>query len=224
MKLTKLVYSFFFLPFILLFFSCSTDEKTIISDTFERYKTAIIKNNIAEAANFLDQKTLDFYKKLTDMALNADSAQVGRLSFYNKLTVLHLRQTLSKQALIAGKLNPKKIFIQTYKKDTGSVAAFSKLKTSIIRIKQKDNSKVADVWLGTDESEDKFPIKFKFEEGSWKINYATMFNWLNRQLTNSVKYMDIMSEVELLKLIIEDTSGEKMRTDIWKPILKPKEL
>lgn len=36
--------------------------------------------------------------------------------------------------------------------------------------------------MGKANTTEKFPVKFKFQNGGWKINFATMINTLNKSL------------------------------------------
>ncbi len=201
-----------------LFFSCVPPEEEVIKDTFTAYQIALFEGNGTKAAEFLDQKTLDFYGKLGGMALEADSARISRLSFYNKLMVLYLRQTMPKNQLIKGVTNPKKIYANTLKREFIDFETLSELELSIIKVRQKSSGKEADVWMGKADTKEKFPVKFKFQNEGWKINFATILNTLNQSFRYQVNLGGELHEDELLIYLLEEVSGKTIRKDIWLPV------
>lgn len=213
---TRRVLFFFFV--LGSFFSCSPSEEVIIKDTFTAYQIALFEGNGTKAAEFLDEKTLDFYGKLGTMALEADSTRVSRLSFYNKLIVLYLRQTMPKSQLIKGVTTPKKIYANTLQKEFIDFEALSKLELKIIQVREKPSGKEADVWMGEANTTEKFPVKFKFQEERWKINFATILNTLNQSFRYQVSLEEDLEEDELLILLLEEVSGKRIRKDIWLPV------
>lgn len=208
---------FFFFIFGGLF-SCGPSEEAIIKDTFTEYQIALFEGNGTKAAEFLDQKTLDFYGKLGTMALEADSARVSRLSFYNKLVVLYLRQTMPKSQLIKGATKPQKIYANALRKEFIDFESLAKLELKIIKVREKTTGKEADVWMGEADTTEKFPVKFKFQNGGWKINFASILNTINQSFRYQVNFGGELQEDELLIYLLEEVSGKTIRKDIWLPV------
>ena len=202
------------------YFSCDPNEEDIIKETFLAYQIALYEGNGTKAAEFLDQKTLNFYGKLGKMALESDSVKVSRLSFYNKLLVLYLRQTVPKSQLIRKATKPKKLYATSFRREFIDFEALSNLELKIIKIRKKPTGKEADVWMGARGTEEKFPMKFKFQNEGWKINYATILNSLNRSYRFQVNLGNELPEDELLIYLIEEVSGRPARSDIWLPVLE----
>jgi len=61
-------------------------------------------------------------------------------------------------------------------------------------------------------------VKFKFQNGGWKINFASILNPLNQSFRYQVNFGGELKEDELLIYLLEEVFGKSIRKDIWLPV------
>ena len=75
------------------------DEESLIRQSFEEYREALLEGDSEAAILVVDQKSIDWYGDVLEYALALEREEVARLDFVEKFTLLRLRHEFSKEEL-----------------------------------------------------------------------------------------------------------------------------
>ncbi|HHH49906.1 MAG TPA: hypothetical protein ENK52_02885 [Saprospiraceae bacterium] len=194
------------------FSACSSKtDAELITEVFQNYTSAIKNNQGMLAAEYLDQKTLDWFDKLLDMSLNAPKSELQKSNMLSKVTVLSIRQEHSKKEIKA--LNNKAVFAFALDKDLYHQDSTKQF--TIANLKIGNPRAVAAVNINGKEVPGKY-IKFLKDKDGWKLNFAAMINILNDQATGRL-VENIPAENRKAIHIVRKLSNKPIKRNIWKP-------
>lgn len=191
--------------------ACQNNEKTLVSNAFNNYKTAILNDKGEEAVKYVDQRTIKYYNDMLDLVKNADSAKVEKLSILDKLMVLTIRHRTSKEEIL--KFEGKSLLI--YAINSGMVG-----KNSV------SNQNVGDITIDESfakgqfiSSRHKTPFFFHFykENSEWKIDLTSLFPISNTALKKMVETYGT-NETSYILSMLEMATGREPDSKIWQPV------
>ena len=195
-----------------IFTNCSSkSDAELITEVFQNYTTAIKTNKGMLAAEYLDQKTLDWFDKLLDMSLNARKSALQKSNILSKVTVLSIRQEHSKKEIKA--MNNKAVFAFALDKDLYHQDSTKQF--TIANLKIENSRAVAAVRMNGKEVPGKY-IKFLKDHDGWKLNFAAMINILNDQATGRL-VENIPNENKKAINIVRKNSKKSIKRNIWTP-------
>jgi hypothetical protein len=186
-------------------------EVLSIKHTFDRYKSAILNDSGNKAIQYVDSKTIAYYGRILDLVKTADSTKIETLSIMDKFMVFTLRQSVPNR-FIKG-FDAKALF--SYAVMSGMVGKSSVSNQSISEVTINGNTARGQVMSG-DKNTTLFH-QFNKEDGQWKIDLTYLFPITNNALIELAKNSGL-SQNEYLFAIIQKTTGEAIKSDIWKPV------
>ena len=90
-----------------------TSEENLVKNSFDKYKTAILKDKGEEAVQFVDSRTIKYYSDILELVKSADSSKVETLTILDKLMVFSIRHRTSKQNILS--FNGKSLLVYAIK-------------------------------------------------------------------------------------------------------------
>lgn len=154
-------------------------DETTIKKVLANYQQVATRNKGIKAIRYIDQKSLNYYTDLLDMALYTDSNSIKNLSAVDRIMIGMIRD-LNSDAVLSD-LNGSMLYTQMV--DNRSIGPESLKNFQIISIDIQDGMASAKVRVGQKES--KLPLEFYFEEEQWKINLPSAFSILNELYSNN---------------------------------------
>jgi len=188
-----------------------TSEENLVKNSFDKYKTAILKDKGEEAVQFVDSRTIKYYSDILELVKSADSSKVETLTILDKLMVFSIRHRTSKQNILS--FNGKSLLVYAIK--SGMVGKNSVANNSIGDVTIDDNSAKGQFIANGQKA----PFYFNFykEDAQWKIDLTSLFPIS----TIAFKKMADESEQnqnEYLFSLLEMITGKKPGVEIWEPI------
>ncbi len=191
--------------------ACQNNDKKLISNVFNNYKTAILNDKGEEAVKYVDQRTIKYYNDMLDLVKNADSAKVEKLSMLDKLMVLAIRHRTSKEEIL--KFEGRSLLI--YAINSGMVG-----KNSV------SNQNVGDITINDSFAKGQFissgqktPFFFHFYKANseWKIDLTSLFPISNMALKKMVETYGA-NETSYILSMLKMVTGKEPDSKIWQPV------
>ena len=203
---------FLLLGILLLQLACGGDPTKAVETIFASYQDAIEKKQFGKAAGLLDQKSLEYYDKIIQLALETERKKLGEVNFNSKLVALALRQEHSKKQL--KELDSRQVFAfaaENHLNPMDSIEQYAIAKMvmegnfekAVARMNRK--GKLTDIYL-----------KFIKENGTWKINFASIMNEENDSNT-SIVLSGIRDENDRAIKMVRAISDKPLKRNIWIP-------
>jgi len=192
-------------------FIFSQDKTQPIRDVFDNYKSAIMAGENSKAIEFMDTRTLDYFKMIHEYVLTADSLTLESLSIMDKFTVLSIRQMATRKEILA--FTDKSIIDFTIRKGMmgkNTVEGFTLGKISV-----KDNFAKAQI-LEEEKKSDKY-YHFYSDGTQWKIDITSLFPAEEKETAELIQQTG-KTENEFILGILEIMSQKKVSPSIWKKI------
>ncbi len=188
-----------------------TSDKELVQKTFDGYKSAILNDDAEKALGLIDTRTKKYYIELLEEIKNADSSRINSLSLLDKMTILSIRARAPREDI--RKMKETDAFSFAVK--NGMVGKDGTANNSIGEIVVDEQFAKAPV-LSAGRP---IPISFHFhkEEGQWKIDLTSLFAISNIAFKNLIAQSG-QTENEFLFAILENLTGKKITSEIWKPI------
>jgi len=198
---------------LLVMTSMHSQEKEVdlVRKSFNQYKQAILTDKGAEAANFVDSRTIQYYSDILSTTISADSTTVDALGVMDKLMVFSIRHRTPKEDILS--FDGKQLLIHAIKE--GMVG-----KNSVA------NSEIGEVEVDGDFAKGQFitngqkaPFYFNFykEDKVWKIDLTSIFPVAQVAFKNILESSG-QEENEYFFTILELLTGKKPDHTIWNPI------
>lgn len=187
-----------------------SDEQQI-RDCFSAYKSAILNDKGALAAEEVDSRTIKYYSDILSMSLTADSTVINGQGILDKLMILSIRHRTPKEDLLS--FNGKDLFIHAIKE--GMVG-----KNSVA------NNELGEVIINEDFGKGQLvangvvaPMYFHFyrEDSKWKVDLTSIFT-AGATAFKAMADESGQEENEYLFTLLELITGKKPTKAIWDPI------
>ncbi|MEL6924505.1 MAG: hypothetical protein AAFO94_10700, partial [Bacteroidota bacterium] len=156
----------------------------------------------------------EWYDKLLTMSKESPKSELEKVNYMSKMTVLAIRQQFKKAEI--EKLDPMGAFAfavekNLYDQDFLKGAAVNNLKIEndkAIAALAKDGKGMKDTF-----------VKFKKENGAWKVNFAAFINAIDDDATGKLVENIPGENAKALKAV-KEMSGKSVKNYIWKPVNK----
>lgn len=187
-----------------------TSEQEDVKACFQEYKSAILEDRGADAAEVVSKSTIEYYETMLGIALNADSAVVDGLGITDKVTVFTIRHKIPKSDV--SDLDGKGFFI--YAINTGMVGKNTVINIGIGTVNVDNNFATGQLVTSGQES----PMYFQFEkENGWKLDITSLFTASNTVLSQMVANSG-MNQNDFLFQIMQSLTGRYPDESIWQPM------
>ncbi|MEM1119040.1 MAG: hypothetical protein AAGJ18_01240 [Bacteroidota bacterium] len=198
--------------FLAILVACGGSPTDAVDELFESYKVAIEQGEYDKAATMLDAKTVEYYDRVTKLALETERKELGELNFYSKLMALALRQSFSKKEI--KDLKGEEVFAFMAKNNLNpmdSIGQYTIAKT----VMQSGLDKAVSRMYKKGELTDTY-LKFNKVDKVWKLNFASVMNEDNASNT-SIELTGVGNENKRALKIVQDISQKRIKRNIWVP-------
>ena len=190
-----------------------------VRDAFARYVAALEARDGATAAALVTADSLAHEERLRDLALTAPPATVAALPPADQLAVLRLRHEFTAEELrpLAG---------ADLVRITVEEAWSSPKPLAVLTVAGVDaaGDRAA---LRVERAGEPVPLRllFRREEGAWKLDLVELARGSDAALAETLAFRAQRAKVpveEVLRWVIEDTSGYLVVKDLWVPLAQPR--
>lgn len=181
-----------------------------VKQAFDSYKSAILNDKGADAAECVDRQTLDWYEDTRRWALTATRAQLAELSLFNRLQAVLVRHRVARAEL--EKMDGRKLFVHAV--ENGWVG-----KSSVSGLEIGEVSITGAFAAGTVVKEGRpTNLKFQFviEAGRWRLKLLPVMKQAEPALRAQIKRAGLTEDGYILQ-VAETVSGRKPAPTIWDP-------
>ncbi len=203
------IITFYFLLYSIVGFSQNTTQA--IQEVFNNYKAAIMADQETKAIEYMDTRTLDYYKNILHLVIYADSVTLDAQPLLDKFTVLNIRHIATKKQILA--FDDKSIIAFTIK--NGMMGKNTLENFTLGKITVKDKTAKAQLIENGKKSE-KF-YNFYLDGTEWKIDYTSIFPAEEKETADLIKNSG-KTDNEFMIGILEIMSEKKVSPNIWKNI------
>ncbi len=203
---------FLLFGFVITLFACGDSPTDAVDDLFEGYKVAIEQKQYDKAASMLDEKTIEYYNRVTKLALETERKALGEVNFFSKLMALALRQSFSKKEI--ENLKGEEVFAfmaKNHLNPMDSVGQYTIAKT----VMQSGLDKAVSRMYKKGELTDTY-LKFNKVDEVWKMNFASVMNDDNA-LNTSIELTGVKDENKRALKIVQAISEKRIKRNIWVP-------
>ncbi|WP_336513834.1 hypothetical protein [Pollutibacter soli] len=210
MKTSQILIAFIFFSVNLL---GQTAEGKAVKECFEKYKAAIMNDKGEDAANWVDQNTINYYSSVLAKVRNADSATVDQLSLLDKLMVFSIRHRARVEEIKT--MDGKGLIVYAIK--NGMVGKNSVARNSIGDITINGKKAKGQVLV----NDEKTPLYFEFnkEYEVWKMDLTSIFPVSEKAFRGMIDESG-ETENEFLFRVLKMLTNRDVTGDIWKPVGK----
>jgi hypothetical protein len=183
-------------------------EAKAVEKVFENYKEAILQSDGEKALSCIDKNTLDYYDKMLQYSISADSASIHSLPFMDKMLIFSVRHRIPKSEVLD--MDVEAFF--TYAVDKGWVG-----KTSVESIKlSKVNIQGKTAYTELVANGEKAPFGFHFhkEGGMWKIDLTSIFDFTNASISSMLEVREV-EEYAFVFELLKTLTGREVPSSIW---------
>lgn len=187
-------------------------EEVAVKETFDQYKTALVKNDGKSAAEAVSLGTIADYESARKLALEADASELRKISITKRLIVLRLRLEYPYEEL--KKFSAKGIFVAAVNK--GWIGKEGVLTSSLGKVTSSGDSAIGNIVVkGQEITDPNFPkYHFKKESGKWKIDLVAMNNMANAVLSKQVADSG-MNENDFLLFVLTIVTKNKVDESVF---------
>lgn len=192
--------------------SCqNVDDEQEVLNCFAGYKSAILESNGAEALEWVDDNTLDYYGKILKSSISADSLTIDRMNVLDKLTVLTARQYIPDDQLLE---MDGRSFLR-YAIDNGMVGKNSVMNMEVDEVEVNKGTAKARLYNNGVKS----PVFFQFnkEGGEWKVDITSVFAPSIAGFEQAIENSG-MTENQFMMVTLEYMTGEAPDKDLWRAV------
>lgn len=199
--------------FLLCVIGCGGGDEAAIKASFEGYKKAVLAKDGAAAASLVDQKTLDYYGSMQDLALNGSADDVRKMrSVMDKMMVLVIRQRMDVSQLKG--MTSADLFSYAVEQGwVGSQVASNGMTDVVVA----ENTATATHVLSGQET----PVKWQFrkEGDAWKLDLTSIMSLGDDAMRKLMRQMGANEDEFLLQLVAQ--VGGPVDEAIWEPMATP---
>ena len=203
------------LGFVLLAPPAWADPDLAVRDAFARYVAALEARDGATAATLVTAASLAREEHLRDLALEAPRATVAALPPSDQLAVLRLRHEFT-----ADELRP---LTGTDLVRIAVEEAWSSPKPLAVLTVTGVETTGDTSTLRVARAGEPVPVRlvFRREQGTWKLDLSALARSSDAALGETLAFRADRAKVpveEILRWVIEDTSGHLVDKDLWQPL------
>lgn len=186
-------------------------EEEAIKNCYNGYKQAILDDRGADAVEYIDQHTLEYYTTCLDRAIYMDSASVEKLQIVDKMTVLGIRHRIPKEDIY--KMDNRALFQRTIEEGMISKNSVKSSELGVVRI--EGNFATGNVVADGSPT----PINFHFykEENDWKIDLTSIFPVPQKALSQMISDLGV-SETDFTLQSLGQVTGSAPTRSILNPL------
>jgi len=185
------------------------DHAALIHTVFTSYQNAVVNDKGIEAIQYLDSTSMNYFKKILENVLHADSVKMESLALPEKFNVLMVRHLSTKKEI--KELTPEKLAAFNYANGWGGK---DKLQDATLgKIKIKNNSATA--LLMKDGKKTETSYIFNHEKDEWKIDITPFVRESEKDIQDMVQGQNVN---EFMFGMLELMTGKAPTRAIWKPI------
>jgi len=198
---------------LLFLFSCTDKTQDIedIKTCYNTYNEALKNADGNKAVENVDKNTLAYYDKVLKKAISADSIEIMNMPTIDKITVLSIRQSISKDNILS--FTAKDLFVNAINEKILAKNSTDELVISKVLVKSiSANTEM--LFQG-----EKLPFTFRFnkEDNAWKFDVTSLFDFAESGFKQAVASSG-MTENELIIMAIEESSIDNPKNDLWNPL------
>lgn len=188
-------------------------EIEAIRSTFKKFRSSIEQQNGKEALQYIDTKTLDYYKYLLDQIIYAKAEELDSLDVFDKYNLLTVRHNIAPEKIL--KLTPAGLYALFV--DSGYIAkeSVADMEMGKVELKYKEGTAKAQAVVGGKV----VPLVFNFvkEKKQWKIILVDAFASARKGLEMRVKQNNqLENEFIFVELVL--SSGKSIAPSILEPL------
>ncbi|MEP6646379.1 MAG: hypothetical protein ABJC12_04770 [Saprospiraceae bacterium] len=187
------------------------NQTEAIKEVFKNYKNAIMTDQENEAIDYMDSRTLDYYKNIRQLVIHADSVTLDAQPLLDKFTILNIRHIATKKQILA--FDDKSIIAFVIKNGMMGKNTLEGFELGKITIKDKTAKAMI---IADGEKSDKF-YNFYSDGTHWKIDFTSLFPAEEKETDEVVKNSGKPVN-EFMIGILEIMSDKKVSPNIWKKI------
>jgi hypothetical protein len=192
-------------------FIFSQNDIQAIKDVFANYKSAIMNDQEDMAIQYMDVRTLDYYKHILSLVRTADSITLDTQPLLDKFTILNIRHIATKKQILA--FDDKGIIAFVIKNGMMGKNTLEGFELGKITVK-KNSAKAMIIADGTKST--KF-YNFYSDGTNWKIDFTSLFPAEEKETAQIIRDSG-KTENEFMLGILEIMSEKKVSPNIWKKI------
>lgn len=187
------------------------NQEDLVKEAFNNYKSSILNDKGKDAVNYVDTNTIKYYEKILELVKNANHKEISSLSLLDKVMVVLIRHTISKEDILS--FDGRKLLI--YAIENGMVGKDSVMNNSIGKVSVDQNFAKGEMLVNGKKSS--VYSHFYKENGVWKVDLTSIFDVSNMAFKKMVEESG-ETEDDFIFLIIESSSGKKPNSNIWEPL------
>lgn len=186
------------------------DEKRVRKSQ-EKYTTAILNDNGAEAVKYVDSRTITYYTDILEASLHADSLAIEGMSILDKMMVLLIRHRISAEELLS--FDGTSLLIHAI--NLGMVGKSGASGIEIGKVTIKGNYAAAEII----SRGKKLPYTYDFykEEKKWKIDLTSSFPAVSLAFQQLIESSE-RDENEFIFQLMQLSSGKPVDPSVWQKI------
>ena len=201
-------------------------EVRAVRQTFENYKAALVAGDAASAVSQVDADTLRYFEELRGLAASGTEDEIRSRSFVDRLLVLSIRHTFPSDLIASLSLEE----LMAKAVADGWIAPQTVAQLQIGEIVIEGDRATGEAMTSASAANpdlagpvDGLRYEFVREDGAWFFRFGSLVQSLNalvEELTGQLGG----SQDDLLFMLIESFSGEKVLPEVWDgPGVAPRE-
>ncbi|MFV0540402.1 MAG: hypothetical protein ACK5MZ_04075 [Aestuariibaculum sp.] len=209
-----IAYTFLFVTFL----SCSSQkDKQEIESCFNLYSENLLQNNGKQAVEYLDENTIDYYKKIFEHVKYSEKHTILKQNYASIYIILQARNKILPDSIKG--MDGKSLL--SYAIDNGMIGKNSLDSLEFVEVSEIKNNKAKAIikLKGTSKT---FIFIFNNESGKWKMSLTPVIKMTMRTLNVmhlGMGHGKVSLENFILELVKTGNSGV-IKENIWEPILE----
>ncbi|HMR92457.1 MAG TPA: hypothetical protein PKC69_09080 [Chitinophagaceae bacterium] len=187
-------------------------EQLAIKECFDKYKKAILTSNGPLAQAMVDSETVSFYERVLKHARFSEKAQLSKAGLSEKLIVFKVRQEINGDSV--RKYSGAGLFTAMVSSGMMDVAAMSAI--DIGKVDIAGSAAKAEVTVNKKMAP--FTLRFRKENGGWKINIAALLAITDMALTEKINQAGLTEEFFIEDVMMRRKGAGFDNNQYWKPL------
>jgi hypothetical protein len=187
------------------------DPATAVQASYRSYAEAVATKDGAASAGLVSGTTLDHYSGLRDLALTADRATLAKERVVDQLAVLSMRANIPVATLRDA--DPRGLVaaaVQNQVISSGGAGAAALERVTV-------DGDTATASLGVAGGSQQVPMRFRREEGTWKVDLTALLTPAEDALGTALEQQRLTPETMLTKVMTTRVGAAKAQ-QLWTPL------